>query len=66
MVHVYDYAVLQAIPDQRRGERVNIGVAVLKEDGLGIRVFESRKVQALTGQSWELVYRNVLFRIERR
>lgn len=53
MVHVYDYAVLQAIPDQRRGERVNIGVAVLKEDGLGIRVFESRKVQALTGQSWD-------------
>jgi hypothetical protein len=53
MDHIFDYAVLQAVPDQRRGERVNIGIAVLRQDGLDIRVFETRKIQALTGQSWD-------------
>ncbi|MEP9349369.1 hypothetical protein [Xanthobacter sp. KR7-225] len=53
MDHIFDYAVLQAVPDQRRGERVNIGIAILRWDGLDIRVFETRKIQALTGQSWD-------------
>ncbi len=50
---IFDYAVLQAVPDIRRGERVNIGIVILKPDGLDIRVFEMRKVQALTGHSWD-------------
>lgn len=50
---IYNYAVLQAIPDSRRGEKVNIGIAVLRNDGLDVRVFETRKVMALTGQSWD-------------
>lgn len=53
MDRIFDYAVLQAVPDSRRGERVNIGIAVMKDDGLDIRVFETRKIQALTGQSWD-------------
>jgi hypothetical protein len=49
----YSYALLQAIPDQRRGERVNVGVVVLKPDGLDIQVHETRKIRALTGASWD-------------
>ncbi|RUW61572.1 DUF3037 domain-containing protein [Mesorhizobium sp. M7A.F.Ca.US.008.03.1.1] len=53
MDRVYSYAILQAAPDARRNERVNIGLVVLKEDGLDIQVVESRKIRALTGQSWD-------------
>ena len=53
MAHSYSYAVLQAVPDQRRGERVNIGLVVLNVDGLDIQVCESRKIRALTGKSWD-------------
>lgn len=53
MDRIFDYAVLQAIPDMRRGEKVNVGIAVMKDDGLDVRVFETRKIQALTGQSWD-------------
>ncbi|MBS0410324.1 MAG: DUF3037 domain-containing protein [Proteobacteria bacterium] len=53
MERSYSYAVLQAVPDQRRGERVNIGLVVLGENGLDIQVAESRKVRALTGKSWD-------------
>ncbi|MER8465989.1 hypothetical protein [Mesorhizobium sp. M1396] len=53
MDRIYSYAILQAAPDARRGERVNIGLLVLKDDGLDIQVFESRKIRALTGRSWD-------------
>src|SRR5437660_42133 len=33
MAHSYRYSVLRAIPDQRRGECVNIGVVVFKPGG---------------------------------
>jgi len=53
MVRIYDYSVLQAIPDKRRGEKVNIGIAVFHEDGIDIRIFETKKLQSLTGHSWD-------------
>jgi hypothetical protein len=53
MARSYSYAILQAMPDKRRGERVNIGLVVLDENGLDIRVCESRKIRALTGRSWD-------------
>lgn len=53
MDRIFDYAVLQAVPDVRRGEKVNVGIAVMKKDGIDVRVFETRKIQALTGQSWD-------------
>jgi hypothetical protein len=52
MTTSYSYVLLQAVPDPRRGERVNVGVVVLKPDGLDIEVHESRKLRALTGESW--------------
>jgi hypothetical protein len=53
MAHSYNYAVLQAVPDPRRGERVNIGIVVFGPEGLDVRVCESRKLSALTGRSWD-------------
>jgi hypothetical protein len=53
MVRTFNYAVLQAVPDAMRGERVNIGLVVLREDGLDVQVNETRKLQALTGISWD-------------
>lgn len=53
MVRSYSYAVLQATPDERRGERVNIGLVILKHQELDIQVCESRKLRALTGKSWD-------------
>lgn len=53
MGHIYNYAILQVMPDIRRGERVNIGIVVFHEDRLDIRVSETRKVQALVSGSWD-------------
>jgi hypothetical protein len=53
MVVSYNYVLLQAVPDPRRGERVNVGLVVLRPDGLDIQVHESRKLRALTGESWD-------------
>lgn len=53
MEPIYNYAVLQVVPDQRRGERVNIGLVIFGPDGIDIRVTESRKLRALTVGSWD-------------
>ncbi|TMK03458.1 MAG: DUF3037 domain-containing protein [Alphaproteobacteria bacterium] len=37
MAHIYKYTILTAIPDPRRGERVNVGIIVFKDDGLDVR-----------------------------
>lgn len=49
----FNYAILQAIPDVRRGERANIGIVAFKPDGLDVRIFETRKLSALTARSWD-------------
>lgn len=53
MGSIYNYAVLQVIPDIRRDERVNIGIIVFAPDGLDIRITETRKIQALASGSWD-------------
>ena len=53
MAHSFNYAILQAVPDARRGERVNIGLVVFKRDGLDIRVAATRKLSSLTARSWD-------------
>lgn len=53
MAHSFRYSVLQAIPDRRRGERVNIGIVAFTECGLDVRIFETRKLSALTARSWD-------------
>jgi hypothetical protein len=49
----FKYAVLQATPDARRRERVNVGLVVFRPDQLDVRFGELRKLQALTGRKWE-------------
>jgi hypothetical protein len=50
---IYKYAVLEAIPDPRKGERVNVGVAAFSPTGLEIRFGSvGAKLRALTGRSW--------------
>lgn len=49
----YKYALLQATPDPRRRERVNVGLVVFRPDRLDLRFGELRKLQALTGRKWE-------------
>jgi hypothetical protein len=54
MDRIYKYAVLIATPSQRRGERVNIGVVVFREDKADIRLMHANhKLKLLTRQSWE-------------
>jgi len=53
MDFIYKYAILQVVPDIRRGERVNIGIVVFKSDGLDIRISETRKIRAITSGSWD-------------
>ena len=53
MDHSFKYAILQAIPDVRRGERVNIGLVAFSPEGLVVRIFETRKLSSLTARSWD-------------
>lgn len=53
MAHIFNYAVLTAIPDQRRGERVNVGVVVFLPDRLDVRFPEVRKIRVLQNGNWE-------------
>lgn len=53
MVRSFNYAIIQAVPDARRGERVNIGLVVFKGDGLDVRVAGTRKLSSLTARSWD-------------
>jgi len=53
MDHIFNYAVIQAIPDRRRGERVNIGLIVFKPDGIDLRISGTRKLAAITAVSWD-------------
>lgn len=54
MARSFKFAVLQAVPDERRGERVNIGMTVFQDDGLDVRLSEVSKLKALTGRDWDL------------
>lgn len=52
MAHIYKYAILMAIPDPRRGERVNVGIIVFLNDRIDVRFAELSKVHALAGGDW--------------
>lgn len=53
MAHTYNYSILTAVPDARRGERVNVGVAVYLADRLDVRLSGVAKLRALTGEGWD-------------
>jgi hypothetical protein len=47
------FAILQAVPDLRRGERVNVGIVAFHRDRLDVRFSEIQKLRMLTGRDWE-------------
>jgi hypothetical protein len=50
MARSFEYSVLRVVPDERRGECVNIGIAVFRDEGIDIRITSSlAKVAALNG-----------------
>jgi Protein of unknown function (DUF3037) len=52
MEHIFEYAILKAIPDARRGERVNVGIVVLNANHFDVRFSGLAKVRALAGGDW--------------
>lgn len=52
MARSYSFAILQAMPDRTRGERVNVGVVIGTPNGVDIRAPELRKLQMLSGHEW--------------
>lgn len=53
MAHVFNYAIITAIPDQRRGERVNVGIIIFYNDRLEVRFSDLRKIKALSEGDWD-------------
>ena len=53
MAHIFKYAILMAMPNPIRGERVNVGIVVLAKDQLDVRFTELSKMRALTGADWQ-------------
>jgi len=52
MERIFNYAILTAIPDARRGERVNIGMIIFLPERLDVRFSDLAKLRALTGHDW--------------
>ena len=52
MEHIYNYAILTAVPDARRGERVNVGLVVFLPERLDVRFSDLTKLRAITGRDW--------------
>ena len=59
MAHIFSFAILKAIPDPKRGERVNVGIVVFKPDGSDIRIPEVGKLRALHDGNWSDYLENV-------
>lgn len=58
------YTILTAVPDPRRGERVNVGIVVFRESGLDVRFrLASHKLKALTGETWDSRIQSIQSRI---
>ncbi len=53
MERTFNYSILTAIPDPRRGERVNVGILVFLPERLDVRFSDLGKLRALTGHDWE-------------
>jgi Protein of unknown function (DUF3037) len=53
MAHIYEFAILTAVPDARRGERVNVGIIIFMPDRLDVRLSEVGKLRALKEGRWE-------------
>lgn len=54
MARTYEYAILTAVPNPRRGERVNVGIVVFRPDRIDVRFKQATyKLRAITGENWD-------------
>ena len=49
----FKFSIIQASPDELRGETVNVGVVAETPGGVSVRFSEMRKLRALTGHGWD-------------
>jgi hypothetical protein len=64
MAHTYKYSILTAIPDPRRGERINVGIVIFLDGKLDVRFQQaSFKLKALTRENWDLRIESIRQRI---
>lgn len=63
MARTFEYAVLMAIPDRRRGERVNVGIMILLDDRIDIRLPAASKIGAIAGGNWSAYARDLQRRL---
>lgn len=66
MATTFSYSVLMAVPDARRGERVNVGIMVFRPGGIDVRMTEMGKLRALTGSDWSSYAEGVKGRLQAR
>jgi|HubBroStandDraft_5_1064220.scaffolds.fasta_scaffold12892_1 hypothetical protein len=52
MAHIYKYAILTAVPDPKRGERVNVGIAIFFDGDIDVRFSGVAKLTAISGGEW--------------
>jgi hypothetical protein len=52
MAHIYKYAILTAIPDAKRGERVNVGIVIFLDGDIDVRFSGVAKLAAISGGEW--------------
>jgi hypothetical protein len=65
MARTYKYVVLTAIPEPRRGERINVGIAVFRDDRIDVRFRQAAyKLRAITGQNWDSRVESAQARLE--
>src|SRR5258708_4551152 len=53
MAHIFSYAIIKAIPDPRRGERVNVGIIVFLPERVDVRFSDLAKLSALRSGNWD-------------
>lgn len=52
MTDTFECSVIRVEPDNRRGERVNVGIVVFKSGTLDVRVIDTRKASLIASQNW--------------
>jgi len=66
MERVYKYSVLMCVPNRRRGERVNVGIVVFRENDIDFHVPEVSKIKFITGKNWGIYSSRVLENLKDR
>lgn len=59
METIFNYAILIASPDIRRGERVNVGIAIFQNNKIDFRFSNISKLSALQSHNW-IEYSNLV------